>query len=326
MLRSFIIIIGLHSTSVLALVGKDTEYITVKGGLNETKPVIYTSSYSYTCPGEGETITGINHKGNSKGKSTCQKLKLHGEDLKFESKGSMSSAMEKASYTCSEGRLVTRVAWGSDKWKVRCSKLAQYRFRDAVVQHVTDTKSNEKYKNHNVKCPEGTFVMGIRRGGTNVKYECGKVSYPLELREMDGVYVGEEKGCVLSNSACRPPFVIYYSDEQRDSLKITMRNGKFYNSLNRPFYTGSKPARFVMDDEGNVYSQEDPMDFMLKHSSFLAGKPVASAGMINVSSGVVKSFSDNSGHYKPETLNNIQFKEYLLQGGMSKNAVNDLFD
>jgi hypothetical protein len=54
---------------------------------------------------------------------------------------------------------------------------------------------------------------------------------------------------------------------------------------------------FVMDGDGAIYSGSKAE--LNHHSAFLAGGPVASAGVWRVSYGMLKAVSDQSGHYRP---------------------------
>jgi hypothetical protein len=55
------------------------------------------------------------------------------------------------------------------------------------------------------------------------------------------------------------------------------------------------------------YKPEARPRYWFHHSSFLAGEPVAAAGEIRVSNGVLKTVSNNSGHYQPQPGYLIQF-------------------
>jgi len=74
------------------------------------------------------------------------------------------------------------------------------------------------------------------------------------------------------------------------------------------------PTMFVMDTEGKVYA--GPQKFAeFHHSSFLAGKPVAAAGEIEVIDGTLTSYSGKSGHYKPTQEQLGQFTSELKSSG-----------
>ena len=104
--------------------------------------------------------------------------------------------------------------------------------------------------------------------------------------------------------------VTYVNKKQRGEYKInidkdgTIRRGNGtepYDTLN---YGGKTPgmAAYVMDKEGNIYVGEHQTGIM-HHSSFLAGKPVVSAGMVKIESGKITQIDHRSGHYSPTKEN-----------------------
>lgn len=66
-----------------------------------------------------------------------------------------------------------------------------------------------------------------------------------------------------------------------------------------------------MSDDGRIFASlfHEPQKF--HHSSFLGGKPVASAGEIVVEKGIIKEVTRKSGHYQPKDISNIQLKKRL---------------
>lgn len=71
----------------------------------------------------------------------------------------------------------------------------------------------------------------------------------------------------------------------------------FVMNMDREIFMG--PHRFLTDD-ASVAMAQDHLDFVGKcffHSSYVSGKPVAFAGSISISHGIVMGISNYSGHY-----------------------------
>ena len=64
---------------------------------------------------------------------------------------------------------------------------------------------------------------------------------------------------------------------------------------------------FVMDGDGRVYAA--PARAVVHHSAFLAGGPVAAAGLLEVDHGRLTGADNDSGHYKPP----IEFLDQFLR-------------
>jgi hypothetical protein len=70
-----------------------------------------------------------------------------------------------------------------------------------------------------------------------------------------------------------------------------------------------------MDKFGNIFVNFSQK--FIKHSSFLAGKPVASAGWIEINSGVLEYIDDFSGHYQPKIYQSIQIINEILKNNIN---------
>jgi hypothetical protein len=73
--------------------------------------------------------------------------------------------------------------------------------------------------------------------------------------------------------------------------------------------TAQKEA-YVWSRDGLIFAGEH-IGGQFHHSSFLSGRKVRCAGMINVSSGKVKLVDNDSGHYKPQTRHLRNFAQFL---------------
>jgi hypothetical protein len=144
------------------------------------------------------------------------------------------------------------------------------------------------------------------------------------LQPMDRQFIGEETGAVWGTK------VKYLSGDCRLKYQVKIKDGKFYDAEGNLFDTskarsafgGSGNAIFVMDESGNIYASAVHSIGKFHHSSFLSGKPVASAGEIIVEKGVVKEITRRSGHYKPTAEQLSQFLEKLNNDDIDLSSVN----
>lgn len=98
--------------------------------------------------------------------------------------------------------------------------------------------------------------------------------------------------------------VKYLTPEELGRTKLFFRDGKAYDAKGSLFDTSSAPggrATFVMDALGDFYASDKAREGYFHHSSFMAGKPVAAAGEIESTEGILTAVSDRSGHYEPES-------------------------
>ncbi|WP_192805202.1 PAAR domain-containing protein [Noviherbaspirillum aerium] len=136
--------------------------------------------------------------------------------------------------------------------------------------------------------------------GGNIKF-----SPKYKTKPMDSGYATEE---IPGNSAPNwrdlpgGALVKYLSPMQREKAKLHFKDGKIYTDKGRLFDTSNAnggKAIFVMDESGKFYASNHHDVGEFHHSSLLAGKPVAAAGEIDVTEGVITAISNRSGHYKP---------------------------
>lgn len=118
--------------------------------------------------------------------------------------------------------------------------------------------------------------------------------------------------------------ITYLNDIQRKNYLLRIdKNGKF-------FYANRSPnevevyGKFVMDGKGDIYfaSYQElgtcklEKGFLLNHASFLAGGPVAMAGILTFKEGKIKEVINNSGHYRPPKEFFNQFLKELSEKGV----------
>lgn len=107
--------------------------------------------------------------------------------------------------------------------------------------------------------------------------------------------------------------VTYFNEQERAAFVVTIKDGKLYDASGKLIDTANiKPpaysSLFVMAADGTIYLSKQDVASLVQHSSYLAGGPVAGAGTMTVDKGVLKSFSDQSGHYQPKR----KFSEQVL--------------
>jgi hypothetical protein len=82
---------------------------------------------------------------------------------------------------------------------------------------------------------------------------------------------------------------------------------------------------YVMSKNGKIYVADEKKESQkygkFHHSSFLAGEPVAAAGELKISGGIITELTDKSGHYKPEIKYTVQVLEYLERIGYDVSTV-----
>ncbi|MDZ4676146.1 MAG: hypothetical protein SGI74_01445 [Oligoflexia bacterium] len=106
----------------------------------------------------------------------------------------------------------------------------------------------------------------------------------------------------------------YIHDPWHQSVnRIYPVNGRFYTSRGM-LPEGAFPEKYldyVMTEKGDFYAAfQHTGSTVIRHSSYLAGAPVAGAGQIKFHGGIPVYVNNNSGHYKPDT---VFLKQVLLR-------------
>ncbi|KAJ1328917.1 hypothetical protein MN608_05647 [Microdochium nivale] len=205
-------------------------------------------------------------------------------------------------------------------------------------------KGGKNLNDHKVNCPANSetgqaLSLIFRRGGWT---QSGSSVNEISLTEIEGPQKyttfamlperrGEDKGTTWQDPRFSPPYVIYYTREQAEPLKIKVGDeGLLYDSNGNLFdttedYDGepSKTAAiFVLDTDGtSLYASRQSKKYLFHHSTFLAGKDVTSAGEMFVRDGVIEWMSNASGHYRPSEVAYVQLKQYLWNKGYRREFV-----
>jgi hypothetical protein len=123
--------------------------------------------------------------------------------------------------------------------------------------------------------------------------------------------------------------VKHLSNDELAAKKLEIRDGKIYDSKGNLYdtssaeslHSGKGSAIFVMDEQGNLYSETKHSYGEFHHSSFLSGEPVAAAGEIQVSRGVLIDIYGKSGHYQPPAAFLDQAVNQLRTSGVNTDFV-----
>ncbi|MEN8149144.1 MAG: hypothetical protein ABFS86_04930 [Planctomycetota bacterium] len=122
--------------------------------------------------------------------------------------------------------------------------------------------------------------------------------------------------CLTSSPDPKAPLRVVntkdYADfAARSSIDARTDTGAgFVMSMSRELYVGP----FISIQSRNPQLRSTFASF---HSSFMAGKPVMCAGMIEISNGVVTDIDNLSGHYKPVDVTLVQVLEQFRAIGMN---------
>lgn len=101
----------------------------------------------------------------------------------------------------------------------------------------------------------------------------------------------------------------YFDKFDLDEVRVRIKEGRLYD------FNGdllNRHGSFVMNRNGTLYFDEVQSEFTSRrHSSFLAGKPVAAAGEMEVRDGLPIYINNNSGHYHPPPQLLAQVRDQL---------------
>ena len=184
---------------------------------------------------------------------------------------------------------------------------------------------------HASAASEGRRLPSAHSSGLS-KRDSGAYVGPLHARGRRGAAscysqsslssAGSELGRALADSASRAPARVlptyplrpqFYQDTAvflpapvRARLQLHVRDGELVNQSGHLLAcNGEAVGMYVMDEQGRIFStlgvgQEESLgDEGVRHSSLVAGGPVAAAGILTVACGRVLRLSNESGHYAP---------------------------
>jgi hypothetical protein len=151
--------------------------------------------------------------------------------------------------------------------------------------------------------------------GSNIRqsgFRSELATFPIKKR-----YAGEDS-LVIGGATVK-----YLTPSERESYRLTVKDGKLYDASGQLFDTGDASnfddkalAIFVMDAEGNLFASKTQEVGVFHHSSLLAGASVAAAGEMAVEQGVLKRMTRKSGHYHPRATGSRNVQKVLAARGL----------
>ncbi len=198
-----------------------------------------------------------------------------------------------------------------------------------------DEETGLHYNRHRYYNPNsGQFIsqdpIGLLGGVNNYQYvpnptgwvdpfglACKENKYN-NLKEMEPEYRAEDLGFAKAWEGLGVEVEYLETEAERAPLEIFVKDGLITNTKGLPLDTGDAANGvyiFVMDPQGRIFAGP-PRIFEFHHSSFLAGGDVASAGELEVASGILLRNNSESGHYKPTEAHNNQFIQEMKERGI----------
>jgi len=183
-----------------------------------------------------------------------------------------------------------------------------------------DTKFNKSEKS----ALSGSAKTALR------KVNQGKFNFN-ELTDQDFKAIGELAQAKMINAEVK-----FFDKLERLKLLLTVSAGKLMKPDDTPFASSSLTAApasgnfprwdqwmWAMDGHGNLFGSNEltTLGKYFNHSSYMAGKAVACAGiLVTSSSGQLLMITNGSGHYKPTRENLFEAVGFLDQEGVDLSA------
>jgi hypothetical protein len=140
----------------------------------------------------------------------------------------------------------------------------------------------------------GTCIIESLQEQASIGNPKTKPIYP-SLR-MNRALEGEDKGEAFGHEDWQ---VRYLSPEQREKYRVVFTKNKTMNGIGQTIELDGQYI-YVMDTAGNFYLSKEYVKGVFHHTSFLAGEPVAAAGVMLFEEGKLVEIDRMSGHYLPD--------------------------
>lgn len=112
------------------------------------------------------------------------------------------------------------------------------------------------------------------------------------------------------------------TETEREQFRVTIEDGVVYKIDGSIYRMHESVVNYVLDPKGNLYFFENELRKEIRHSSILAGQPVAAAGEAIIDpSGRIISINRSSGHYKPAPEYFKAMIEVLGKSGVDMNRL-----
>jgi hypothetical protein len=126
--------------------------------------------------------------------------------------------------------------------------------------------------------------------------------------------------------------VAYFNPAQQKAHQLSVRSGKIYDAQGRLFDTAQAGQRHAFNSKAGATFVVNPQGQLfainrgggaggVHHSTLSAGAPVAGAGEIHVTQGVLKKFDNGSGHYRPRPEMHQQVERLFESKGIDLKGV-----
>ncbi len=145
------------------------------------------------------------------------------------------------------------------------------------------------------------FVFFVLVGQIALAFEPLKTEAIFPTTPIRQDYIGEDSpGSPQALKKGVDRILYFHNPNDREQFRVFIRNGIVFKLNEQVYEMAESKINYVMDAAGNFYFFENEKNKAIRHSSILAGGPVAAAGeMVLGNHGNIKSINRASGHYKP---------------------------
>ncbi len=144
------------------------------------------------------------------------------------------------------------------------------------------------------------------------------------LIAMNPTYRGEDKGTYMDPITKKAWNVKYFSKEELLPYALFVKEGLIVNHQGKKTSSDFDPEAmsfehglFVIDKNNKAYLLPFESRGKYHHSSLSAGDDIIFAGTAAFHNGVLREFSNSSGHYKPSAKQTLQALKILQKQGLS---------
>jgi hypothetical protein len=205
------------------------------------------------------------------------------------------------------------------------SKITVESLKTGATKAVTVVKEGIKSGKNLAESVGETTGKFIRKINSNERGSLTLKGAKYDTTPLLKEFIGEETGKVFGSK------VEYLNKAERSTYELSVKDGKMFDSSGNLFdttssssiHSGGGKAIFVMDEAGKIFASPTQTLGKFHHSSFLSGKPVASAGELSAVNGVVQEISRKSGHYQPSAKINSQIITELQRRGVDTKGIKE---
>ena len=144
------------------------------------------------------------------------------------------------------------------------------------------------------------------------------------LIAMNPIYKGENKGTYIDPITKTAWNVKYFSKEELFPYALFSKDGLMVNHQGKKISSDFDPEAMsfehgllVIDKNNNVYLLPFESRGKYHHSSLSAGDDILFAGTAAFHNGILREFSNSSGHYKPDSKQTLRVLKTLQKQGIN---------